>query len=112
MKVEREKVKKKKKEKSEKSLTVTGPVDDSSLVAPRWHPAELRGGVRLLADGRCCRCRRSAQLEKFATDAVVVVIAGGRRDGGRSKERPRHLDETEEGQVLRTAFVQRFAGAL
>lgn len=105
---------------------MTGSVDDSSLVAPRWHPPELRGGLAVLrflllldgVEGGRRRCRRSAQFQEFATDAVeAVVIVGGVVGGGggagrRRQQRARHLDEPEKGQVLRTAFVQRFAGAL
>lgn len=91
-----------------KKLTVTGPVDDSSLVAPRWHPPELRGGVRWLdmSSRRRQRCRRPTQLEKFATDAIVILIAGAGRNGGRGKKWTRHLDQTKESQMLRTTFVQ------
>lgn len=107
-----------------RELTVTGSVDDSSLVAPRWHPPELRGGLAVLrfllllldgVEGGRRRCRRSAQFQEFATDAVEAVVIGGVVGGGagrRRQQRARHLDEPEKGQVLRTAFVQRFAGAL
>ena len=91
---------KKKKRNNERNLTVTGSVDDSSLVAPRWHPPELRGGrARLAADRWCCHCHRSAKPQVF----IVVAPTGHGRTG--VGERTGHLDESEEGQMLRTAFV-------
>ena len=39
---------KKKTNQKKRELTVTGSIDDSSLVAPRWHPPELRGGIAVL----------------------------------------------------------------
>ena len=75
---------------------MTGSVDDPALVAARRRAAELRR--------RPPRGRRSpAEVQQFAVAVaavVVAVVAAGLR----------HLHQAEEGQMLRTAFVQRFAG--
>lgn len=66
---------------------MTGSIDDSSLVAPRWHPPELRGGIvlRFLLAVERRRRSGSAQFQKFATDAVkaiLIAIGVGAGNGG------------------------------
>ena len=99
---EEEKGQEKWEENNKRNLTVTGSVDDSSLVAPRWHPPELRGGrTRLAADRCCCHCRRSTKPQVF----IIVTPTGGHGQRCSVGEWTGHLNESEEGQMLRTTFV-------
>ena len=57
-------------------LTVTGSIDDSSLVALRWYPPELRGGSRV---ANCLgRCSPPVEIKKMndASNSAAAADSG------------------------------------